>query len=219
MAQASAPWFPFIGHHRCLDFVNTEVNLQGQRRDLLTDFGAWLAWLGQAGVIDPDTARRLADRWADTPTARQSLDEVRQFRGALRETVDRISRGRPVPRQVIEAINQRLRARTGYIEMTRVRGGFAKRVHAEFKTPQDLLIPIAEAASDLLCDGDFSLIRRCGNQRCVLFFYDRTKNHSRRWCSMQWCGNRMKVAAFYRRRRERGTKVRPAGRSGRSSRG
>jgi predicted RNA-binding Zn ribbon-like protein len=33
----------------------------------------------------------------------------------------------------------------------------------------------------------------------VLFFYDTTKNHARRWCSMAFCGNRHKVAAHYRR--------------------
>ena len=197
----SASWFPFIGNHRCLDFVNTEVNVKGQRRDLLTDFGTWLVWLVQARVIDDDTARTLADRWVGKPAAERALAEVRDFRGALRETVERIAQGKSVPRQVIEAINQRLRARTGYVEMTKVRGGFTKRVHAEFKAPPDLLVPMAEAASDLLCDADCSLIRRCENHKCVLFFYDQTKNHSRRWCSMQWCGNRMKVAAFYERRR------------------
>jgi predicted RNA-binding Zn ribbon-like protein len=35
----------------------------------------------------------------------------------------------------------------------------------------------------------------------VLFFYDTTKNHARRWCSMAFCGNRHKVAAHYRRLR------------------
>ena len=198
----SAPWFPFIGNHRCLDFVNTEVNVKGQHRDLLADFGVWLAWLGQARVIDDATVRTLADRWAEKPAAKRALADVRDFRGALRETLERMAQGKSVPRDVVEAINQRLRVRTGYIEVTKIRGGFAKRVHAEFAAPSDLLVPMAEAASDLLCDADFSLIRRCENHRCILFFYDQTKNHSRRWCSMQWCGNRMKVAAFYERRRQ-----------------
>ncbi len=199
----SVPWFPFIGNHRCVDFVNTEVNVKEQRRDLLTDFESWLAWLAQAQVIDDETARTLANRWAGKPAAERTLAEVRDFRGALRETVERIAHGKSVPRAVVEAINQRLRARTGYVEVAKIRGGFTKRVHAEFAAPEDLLVPVAEAASDLLCDADFSLIRRCENHRCILFFYDQTKNHSRRWCSMQWCGNRMKVAAFYERRRAR----------------
>jgi predicted RNA-binding Zn ribbon-like protein len=62
-----------------------------------------------------------------------------------------------------------------------------------------LIVPIAEAAADLLCHGDLSLVKKCGNPRCILFFYDTTKNHARRWCSMAGCGNRMKAAAHYRR--------------------
>lgn len=184
-----------------MDFVNTEVIVKAQRRDLLPDLGAWLSWLVQAQVIDGETARTLDDRWAGKPAAERALAEVRDFRRAARETLDRIVQGKSVPRDVVELINQRLRARTGYVEVAKIRGGFTKRVHAEFAAPSDLLVPVAEAASDLLCDADFSLIRRCENHRCILFFYDQTKNHSRRWCSMQVCGNRMKVAAFYQRRR------------------
>jgi len=58
----------------------------------------------------------------------------------------------------------------------------------------------AEAAAELLAEGDFELIRRCESESCVLWFYDRTKSHRRRWCSMASCGNRHKVAAFRSRR-------------------
>ncbi|MBH0192038.1 MAG: hypothetical protein HP492_09850 [Nitrospira sp.] len=61
----------------------------------------------------------------------------------------------------------------------------------------------AEAAGNLLCRADFALIKKCGNPACILYFYDTTKNHTRNWCSMQVCGNRMKVAAHYWRNRSR----------------
>ena len=48
---------------------------------------------------------------------------------------------------------------------------------------------------------DLSLVKACQNPQCVLFFYDTTKNHARRWCSMAACGNRAKVAAHYQRAR------------------
>jgi predicted RNA-binding Zn ribbon-like protein len=51
-----------------------------------------------------------------------------------------------------------------------------------------------------LVAGDFSLIRRCEHPECVLWFYDRTKAHKRRWCSMALCGNRHKVAQFRKRK-------------------
>ena len=64
-----------------------------------------------------------------------------------------------------------------------------------------LLGLLAEAATDLLCTCDLSLIKKCQNPECVLFFYDTTKNHARHWCSMSLCGNRSKVAAHYHRHR------------------
>jgi predicted RNA-binding Zn ribbon-like protein len=40
---------------------------------------------------------------------------------------------------------------------------------------------------------------------CEWVFYDRSKNHSGRWCSMNACGGRAKVAAFRERQREAAT--------------
>jgi len=64
------------------------------------------------------------------------------------------------------------------------------------------LQPIAEAIGDLICNADFRLIRTCGAPTCTLMFYDRTKGHARRWCSMSICGNRAKAAAHRARVRK-----------------
>ena len=60
---------------------------------------------------------------------------------------------------------------------------------------QDLLLPIAEAMGDLLCNVDFASVRKCESPACTLWFRDVSKNHTRRWCSMAICGNRAKAAA------------------------
>jgi predicted RNA-binding Zn ribbon-like protein len=36
----------------------------------------------------------------------------------------------------------------------------------------------------------------------VLLFLDTSRSHTRRWCSMEQCGNRSKVAAFNARSRQ-----------------
>ena len=46
---------------------------------------------------------------------------------------------------------------------------------------------------------DRNRVRKCG--QCVLHFYDTSKKGTRRWCSMQLCGNRLKVVAYPARRR------------------
>jgi CGNR zinc finger len=60
---------------------------------------------------------------------------------------------------------------------------------------------VALAAAELLANGDFDLVRTCESDDCVLHFYDRTKSHRRRWCSMATCGNRAKVQTFRARQR------------------
>lgn len=45
-------------------------------------------------------------------------------------------------------------------------------------------------------DGSWHRFRHCADPTCVTVFYDRSKNHSAKWCSMQVCGNRNKVRAF-----------------------
>ena len=40
-------------------------------------------------------------------------------------------------------------------------------------------------------------IKQCGHPQCVLWFYDTSKNASRRWHSMTTCGNRLKAARHY----------------------
>ena len=67
--------------------------------------------------------------------------------------------------------------------------------------PWHLRLAIAQSAVDLLTGRDAALIRACANPRCSVIFVDRSKNRSRRWCSMALCGNLMKVTRFYQRAR------------------
>lgn len=50
-------------------------------------------------------------------------------------------------------------------------------------------------------DGSFDHLKLCADETCRSVFYDRSKNHSGRWCSMSTCGNRAKVRAWRERRR------------------
>jgi|SRR5215467_4560985 len=193
--------FIFIGNHPCLDFINTRIAQNGQPVDLLETFSDLVKWLVQAGLLDKEEAKNTERKWAGKPEGVRTLDQAREFRAALREMVERIAAGKPVPSAAIEAINRMLRYRVGYPQLTGRSGKFEREFQAESQEANRLLGLLAESASDLLCTCDFSLIKKCQNRVCVLFFHDTTKNHARHWCSMSVCGNRIKVAAHYRRHR------------------
>ena len=113
-----------------------------------------------------------------------------------------LRRNESVTTPTLNAINTQLRKLNGHTEVLPSEEGFAKRFVLEIHEPSQLLGPVAEAASNLLCYGNPAYVKKCENPACVLYFYDGTKNHSRRWCSMKACGNRTKVAAFYQRQRQ-----------------
>ena len=205
MAASKAPLenrFLFVGNYPCLDFINTEMVVGGQRVDGLNGFESLVAWLVQAHTLDGQQADDILENWKGTREAETTFQDAVKLRANLREMAERLVKGKTVPQSTVTTINQWLARRTGHAELKRARGGFEKCFQADFREPAQLLWPVAESASDLLCYADLTLVKKCENTACVLFFYDTTKNHSRRWCSMSACGNRMKVAAHYQRLRE-----------------
>lgn len=65
-----------------------------------------------------------------------------------------------------------------------------------------LLVTIAIELMHLLKSKDIQYIKRCNNHTCSLLFIDTSKNHSRRWCSMETCGNRKKASRFSKKQKE-----------------
>jgi len=198
--ERSRSRFVFLGNHRCLDFINTQLIKNSRPVDLLESFHDLVSWLMGAQILDATQAKEAIRRWSGQPEGDRVFEQARAFRETLRQMVERIVRRRTVPSASVAAVNALLRRRWAYSQLVQRGGGFETETLAELEEPTNLLIPIAEAAADLLSNGDLSLVKRCQNRACVLYFYDTTKNHARRWCSMRLCGNRMKVAAHYRRK-------------------
>jgi predicted RNA-binding Zn ribbon-like protein len=53
-------------------------------------------------------------------------------------------------------------------------------------------------------EGIWGRLKVCTNDACQWAFYDRSKNRSGKWCTMEVCGNRIKARAF-RQRQSTGT--------------
>lgn len=48
---------------------------------------------------------------------------------------------------------------------------------------------------------DWGRLKLCGSDTCRWAFYDRSRNHSSRWCTMASCGNRAKARRFRERKK------------------
>jgi len=193
--------FLFVGERLCLDFVNTRVVVHNQLVDLLQGFPDWVEWSLEAKFLNPSQARQALRRWKRSPQTPGALEVAKAFRESLRLAVEHAVRRDRIPESSISQINALLRHPIGYSVLAYDQDRLEMERRLVFNEPIHLVVPVAESAADLFSHGDWSLIKKCENPACVLYFYDTTKNRARRWCSMNLCGNRMKVAAFYRRHR------------------
>lgn len=168
-----------------LEFLNT-ADLEGGS-DELRDPAALRAWLGEHGL--KVTGRRA-------PTA-ADLERALAVREALRALVA-VNTGTSLPdasRATLEAAAARANLGVHFMPD----GSTAAMPTA---TGIDgALGYILAAVHHAMGRGTWGRLKPCGRDRCRWAFYDTSKNHSRRWCSMEVCGNREKGVAFRRRQR------------------
>lgn len=161
------------------------------------DFEGVLDAMIRLGVIDKGIAGRL--RTADSSEAALAAQAVLRFRGTVIEALEALRTGAALPPHVLNAINARLGECGCRREVVHDGAGYHTRVVFEIEKPMDLLMPLANAIAQTLTSVDPTRVKKCREPRCACYFIDTSKNRTRTWCSMQRCGNRAKVAAYYTR--------------------
>lgn len=190
------PDFLFIANDPSLDFVNTEVMLGGARTDLLQSFGDLTQWFEQANLAPMPDLRSFAKVRTDTPEAKAAFQAARALRSALRNAVERVTSTGRVPSNLADVLRNELQHPRLATDVLYSHGRLETKQRWVLEKPRDLLVAVAHYAANFFAAADYTAVRKCENPECILYFYDTSKNHTRRWCSMDLCGNRAKVAAF-----------------------
>jgi predicted RNA-binding Zn ribbon-like protein len=177
--------FPFRSGRLCLDFVATIAKRDRGDRELLTDPAQLLTWC----------------RVADLPVPREQLtaahvDQARE----LREAIHRLARSRVDGRSPsgtdIDLVNAAAQAASP-TPMLAPDGLTA--LPAAQAPLASILSLIARDTIDLFT-GPYALrIRECVAPDCSLFFVDRSRPGSRRWCAMAACGEKASSATYRQR--------------------
>jgi predicted RNA-binding Zn ribbon-like protein len=190
-AITPSPLEPYVlADHPVLDMLNTRANVDGVPFEFWQGDGDVERWLVRLGWCDVGTVP-VFEEGALLGAARGLREVIRQ----LLEQRKAGEQGDP------GALNAFLRKAVSHPQLAwPAPGELRLERQRKQQTAEQFLAPIAEAAATLLVEGDFGLIRTCEHPECVLWFYDRTKGHKRRWCSMALCGNRHKVAEFRKRK-------------------
>lgn len=179
-----------------LDFVNTEAILSAGRTDLLGDFGALCDWLVASELVDEAAHANLlarADEWKSA-----ALEEARRLRANLRVLCEKANAGEDLAAGV--AVVNEFLSHPALLESLEVSTMTVRRTW-QIEKPLQIVQGVASATLESLAKGELRFLKPCAHPDCILWFLDTSKNRSRRWCSMETCGNRHKVARHYERTR------------------
>lgn len=176
----------FLGNNAALDFTNTQIIQRGEAVDLLHEPVDLAHWVQQTG-------RSLQDQ-----PSKKELVGAKKLRQALKDLFLSTIDGGRVPEDSLNVINQHL-DNHAVREILNLNARDELELIAD-ETSASLTAVLAEIAYEgakLLASSQASQIKRCNNPECVLLFLDISRSKKRRWCSMDTCGNRAKVARHY----------------------
>jgi predicted RNA-binding Zn ribbon-like protein len=190
MTSANVHELAIVGGHPALDLVNT-VAPRGPadvRVEYLSSPADLLTWAERAGVISASEASEIAEAWSPE----SALDDVL----ALRDLVEGVLAGSDGD------LDDLIRRWSDAIGRSSLRAG-ALTVGVQ---PATMISDrLADAIVDLVRHADLSRLRECprDEQGCGWLFLDRSRNLSRKWCSMDDCGAHAKSRRLTQRRRAR----------------
>ena len=194
-----------------LDLANTLGGMHtSPTHEHLVEYGDLVEFGRSAGTLSSSQARRLAEEAGRQPArAAAVLRRATALREAIWRVFDAFAKKGRAEASDLALIHQEELAALTHARFQQVGSG----VRYEWSDALLLERPlweIARSAADLLrSNEDLIRVRECGSATCEWLFIDRSRNHSRRWCDMNDCGNVAKARRF-RQRQLRSPKAKAA---------
>jgi len=187
---------PFLGGDLSLDFVNTVHNRREEPlRDLLHNYLDLVTWVYYSDAINDSQKNNLIKIGLENQgSADKIFNDAHQLREAFYDFSLNLINQDKASSASIPLINQWLSKAFSNLELAQLNGQFILDWNAENLELESVLWPIIRAFAYLVTSKNISRIKQCDN--CGYLFLDKSKNKSRRWCSMEICGNRVKARSF-----------------------
>ncbi|WP_158555940.1 CGNR zinc finger domain-containing protein [Peribacillus glennii] len=191
-----------LGESLCLDFANTVGwHASSEPQEWISDYGQLAKWSVHAGVITEEKKNELliqSIQFADE--ANQVYTEAIELREAIyRIFKDEIYKGE-INREDLAVLNRWIKRSFSYLEIIKPSASYRLSFNGTKELDQ-MIWPIVQSAMDLLTSEDKKRVKQCEGGTCGWLFLDTSRNKSRRWCSMEDCGNRAKAKRHYNRKK------------------
>lgn len=187
-----------LGGRICLDFCNTiDAHDSDHPHEWLVSYLDLIRWSIHAETVEQQEGDRLLKQAEANPG--EASDILTQALG-LREAIYQIFTAsiyhRPIPTVALAALNGALSVAASQQQIVCDSDGFTWGWQSADRLDR-VLWSIARSAADVLTQDRLDRVRQCPG--CGWLFLDQSKNRSRTWCDMRFCGNRAKSRRHYRR--------------------
>jgi predicted RNA-binding Zn ribbon-like protein len=187
----------------CLDFANTASwRASNQLTEHLRSYSDLVAWAHEKGLLTSEEQEHLLRRATLDPNAAEAtLRQAIELRECIYRIFSAIANGRTVKQSDLDFINEALAEATTHFRVIADAEGFVWDWERG-DVCDSMLWPVVRSAVNLLTSEDLGRVGECADERgCGWLFFDTSRNRSRRWCSMEECGNRAKARLHYKRQR------------------
>jgi predicted RNA-binding Zn ribbon-like protein len=199
VGRAVSKPFKLLAGHAALELVNTlDLRFSSSPEELIPSYRDLLRLAAQLRLLSADQERKLA-RTVREKDGQRLLASAVELREALAAVLYAWTDGAKPPAGQIEILEKHFHAAALHRSL---QPRLARLAWSWADAEQQAEIPLwklAQAASDLLVSTDAERIIVCGDPTCRWLFLDLSKNHTRRWCDMKTCGNRMKARRYQAR--------------------
>ena len=183
----------------CLDLANTlRWHASDHPLETLTGYADLLSWARDKGALSPGEAGALLElSRADEAASRKVYARAIELREAIYGIVVDQLRHRNSRDEFLKPINRELELAHRHLQLAQAGQSFQWTWSGE---QLDLpLWQVARSAAELLTSPELlARLGQCADDRgCGWLFIDWSKNHSRRWCDINDCGNRAKQRRHY----------------------
>lgn len=201
-----------VGGHVVLDLVNTVTwhvpESDPTWVDRLHSPADLLRWAALLDLVDAAHAPVIAAAWDADPARRDAgLAATHDVRAAVRQILHAALDGASDPGDARATLHRHWAATVCRAELTPTPDGGTGNGTIDVVPGPDPALLIADrltlTAVDLLRTIDLRQLKQCplAEGGCGWLFLDRSRNGSRRWCSMRDCGTHVKAQRLTARRR------------------
>jgi Conserved protein containing a Zn-ribbon-like motif, possibly RNA-binding len=196
---------PLVTDIPCLNFVNSAYwrLLPGKSHDTFDSYASLLAFSLRLDLLSVECYSQLSERAnAARASAERAFREALAFRAALTSILDSLTARQPdqsiatIDPQALAIFDAARKRAHEFESLTWSAEHFSLKPNPEDEGLDLPWLILVRDAERLLCSEDAAYIRVCSAKGCGRIFLDQSKNGTRRWCSMQLCGNREKAARY-----------------------